>query len=118
MALTLPAIPMAYSPQMSVQPRVRSVSFGDGYSLRSPDGLNTIALKASVNWRARTQAEMAQLAGFFDAHGGASWFWWTPPGRGSASKFICPSYSWTPVRDAPGRYDIDAEFQQVHDLAG
>jgi|SRR5690349_65926 len=116
MALTLPSIPLAYSPSFQEEPRRRVVSFQDGYSLRSLDGLNAITTKVSVQWRARSTQEMQTLRNFFATHQGVTWFWWVPTGYSTAQKWVCPQYSWTPVKDVPGRWDIDASFEQVHDL--
>lgn len=116
MAQTLPGIPIAYSPTFREEPRRRVVSFGDGYSLRSLDGLNAITMRASLQWRARPTQDMAGLRDFFRAHQGVHWFWWTPPGQSGALRWVCPQYSWTPVRDAPGYWDVDADLEQVHDL--
>src|SRR5687767_7867132 len=118
MALTLPGIPLAYSPQFSEAPRTRHVSFQDGYSLRSPDGLNTRSTKVTLRWRARPAQDMRELRNFFAVHNGAAWFWWTPTGYSHNEKWICREYSWSPVEDGRGEYwDFDATLEQVHDLA-
>lgn len=123
MALTLPNIPMAYSPTFSEEPRRRVVSFGDGYSLRSLDGLNAVTTKVSVQWRAIKVIEMQILRNFFLVHQGVQYFLWTPTSYSLAAKWVCPQYSWSPVKDSPSdggtpRYwDFDANFEQVHDLA-
>ena len=117
MAMTLPNIPMAYSPNFSEEPRRRVVSFGDGYSLRSSDGLNVVTTKVSVQWRSRSLIEMQILRNFFAVHQGVGYFLWTPTGYSNVQKWVCPQYSWSPVKDAPGYWDFDANFEQVHDLA-
>ena len=120
MAETLPNIPIAFSPQLSEEPRVRRVKFGDGYEARISDGLNTRSMTVSINWKNRTHAEMAVLMDFFRRHGSQVWFWWSASGEeGVPKKFDCPKWSYSRANDSPAhspRYDLSAEFYQVFDL--
>lgn len=120
MAKTLPHVPIAFSPQLSEEPRVRRVKFGDGYEARIGDGLNTIGMNVTISWKNRTYAEMSALISFFREHGGRFWFWWAAPGEeGVPKKFVCPKWTFSRSSDSPGynpRYDINAEFYQVFDL--
>jgi phage-related protein len=120
MAETLPSIPIAFSPQLSEEPRVRRVKFGDGYEARLGDGLNTRSMNVSISWKNRTHAEMAVLMDFFRRHNGQSWFWWAASGEeGVNKKFVCPKWSYSRSADSPAnspRFDINCEFYQVFDL--
>lgn len=120
MAMTLPNIPMAYSPSFSDEMRVRRVQFGDGYSLRSEDGLNPLNTKVNAVWRSIQEQEMRTLKNFFEVHKGAYWFWWIPTGYSTQKKFICSSWTYEPVKDArvglAYYWDFNASFELVHDI--
>ena len=119
MAETLPNIPIAFAPSMSEEPRVRRVKFGDGYEMRVGDGLNLISQTTTVPWENRTYPEMAILIDFFRRHTGQYWFWWHPPGDVIGRKLICSKWSYTRATNSSytdARYNISAEFYQVHDL--
>lgn len=119
MAETLPPIPVAFSPQVSEEPRVRVVKFGDGYESRVPDGLNTQPVKLSMPWKNRTHQECAILLDFFRRHGATRWFLHTVHGESSPRKFVCSKWNWSRSSNSSitsPRFDIDAEFREVFDL--
>lgn len=119
MAETLPPIPIAFSPQVSEQPRVRTVQFGDGYAARITDGLNTQPVKVTLPYKNRTHQETAILLDFFRRHGGHRYFMWVVHGESAPRKFICSKWSWSRSSNSSitsPRFDLDAELQQVFDL--
>ncbi len=116
MANTLPGVPIAFSPQFSEEPRSREVKFGDGYSLRSPDGLNPVSQKVTIPWRSRSLAEKEYLVTFLRSHLATYYFYWTPFGENQPRKWICKSYSWEPVDGASQYWNITANLEEVHDL--
>ena len=115
-ASTLPNVPIAFSPQFSEEPRTREVKFGDGYSLRTPDGLNTVSQKVTIPWRSRSLVEKETLVSFFRLNSGTFFFYWQPFGERLARKWICKSYSWEPVDGAALYWNITATLEEVHDL--
>ena len=119
MAETLPPIPVAFSPQVTEEPRVRKVQFGDGYSARIPDGLNTQGCKVSIPWKNRTHQETAVLLDFFRRHGGSKWFLYVVHGESTPRKFICSKWDWSRSSNSSitnPRFDLSAELVQVFDL--
>lgn len=118
-AETLPAIPIAFAPTYSEEPRVRRVKFGDGYESRIKDGLNTVSMTMSVPWKNRTQDERNVLVDFFRRHGGMNWFYFTAPGDNIRRKFVCSKWTSSRANDTPVHkplYDLSAEFYEVFDL--
>lgn len=92
---TFPASPApSISTAADRQPRTRSISFGDGYTQRSADGINNSGDTYSVFWKSIIEADRATLDNFLAARGGYENFDWTPP-NGSSQKFICKKWSWT-----------------------
>lgn len=64
--------------QRVVKRRVNSAQFGDGYSQRSSDGLNTSLRTYTAAWASLDSTEADIYEVFFDAHQ-ATAFLWTPP---------------------------------------
>lgn len=119
MAETLPAVPIAFAPNLNEETRVRRVKFGDGYEARLLDGLNTISITTTIPYTNRTQAERDLLLDFFRRHRGYHWFYWSVPGEAGARKFVCPKWTVTRSNDSPAhspRYDINADVYEVFDL--
>ena len=110
---TFPAISPQYGVQKTSSPIKRVVRFADGYEHRILFGLDahtnakTYALRFVVS---ETDADTIET--FLDARAldNAS-FDYTPPGEGSASKFVCDSWS----KSIPylNRATISATFRQV-----
>lgn len=74
----------------SKAPRVKTAQFGDGYSQRAGDGINTIKRAWSVTFT-RATADIDAIDAFLTARAGVESFDWTPP-TGAAGKWICPEW--------------------------
>jgi phage-related protein len=99
-----------FTANLTKRPRVRQVSFGDGYEQRTADGINTIRALWSLSFNTRTDAERDAILGFFEARAGIEAFDWTPP-TGSAGKFVCRE--WTTSLERFGINNITVTFEQV-----
>lgn len=95
--------------EVSSEPRVRRVQFGDGYEQRTADGLNNDLKKYGVTVKV-SRDEGKYTEAFLTEHGGHRAFLWTPP------------YSYVPVpvvcRKWTSRVDLlkvvfTATFEQV-----
>lgn len=94
--------------------RTRRSSFGDGYTQRAGDGINTRLRKFSVTWNLLSLEEIEEIEAFLDARDGHEAFFWTPPRETTPRKYICESYSrgyTTGIHDS-----LSAEFEEVFDL--
>lgn len=100
----------AYGAVETVQPRVRSISFGDGYEQRASFGINTQPRTWSLTFQNKNATETGQIEAFFASRAGVQNFDWTPP-TGSAGKWICRS--WSKSVNAPGFFSINATFEEV-----
>ncbi len=94
----------------SVEPRVSSAKFGDGYEQRVGDGINTRPRTWSLNFTGPT-VRTDEIAAFLEARNGVESFDWTPP-YGPAGKFKCESWS----RSVPSLFiqGINATFKEVY----
>lgn len=92
MALTL-TFPVDTGVQGSINFRVRSIQFGDGFKQEVKDGLNN----KLDNWPVSATGpadEIQPLIDFLDARGGSESFLWTPP-RGVQGLYKCKAYGTT-----------------------
>jgi phage-related protein len=103
--------PRAPSVQVAGQTtfRVIRTDFGDGYSQRAKDGLNTVAVEWALEWDNVTSAEVDTMVAFFDAKAGAESFFWTPPRATTQSKWLCTEHTRTIVQF--DRDTLSAKFE-------
>lgn len=76
------------SSSRSTKYRVITSSFGDGYSQRTPDGINTRVDTWTLVWDNLDATDKATLETFIDSVGTWSYFTWTPYGESTAKKFV------------------------------
>lgn len=79
--------PSPQGTRRAVKRRVNTAQFGDGYSQRSGDGLNTSPRTYTASWGAIAAAEAETYEAFFDAHKSTP-FLWTPPLESAERKWI------------------------------
>lgn len=82
--------PVRYDASHTAQHRVKIANFGDGYTQRAGDGLNT----KTTSWDLSCTGPLNlihQVQAFLDAHGGYKAFAWNPPGQPQAL-FTCETY--------------------------
>lgn len=100
----------AYGSAVAQEPRVRQISFGDGYEQRATFGINRQPRVWSLSFLARDSTDSAAIIAFFQARGGVENFSWTPP-VGLIGKWICRSWNQTIVSNNIS--NIDATFEEV-----
>lgn len=95
--------------QVSVKPKVKVVSFGDGYEQRSPDGINTQLRNYSLQFSG-SPADVSSIDQFLAEHGGALAFSWLPPGTLKSALFKCEEWN----LNINGYWNsLSATFQEV-----
>lgn len=105
----------------SVKPtgvRFLDVSFGDGYSQRAGDGLNTKTTNPQLTWSALKLTQIDAIEAFFEARNGYEPFYYTLPDEGSARKFIIDKGNWTRTYLGPNQFRLQATFKEVFDIDG
>lgn len=93
-----------------LQPKVNSISFGNGYEQRARNGLNTNPQTWDLSFSNRTDTEAEAIDAFLTARGGVESFDWTPYNE-SAGKYVCKE--WSKSIDGFNRNAIQATFLQV-----
>lgn len=90
---------------------VQSVSFGDGYTQRRPDGINTVRRKWSLNWSLLERTQKDTLVNFALSKKGVYAFYWTIPDSDETVRVVCAKYpSW--VADDYGIYSVSMELTE------
>jgi phage-related protein len=100
----------AYGAVQTVEPKVRTISFGDGYQQLARFGINTQPRSWSLTFRHKKETEADQIEDFLIARAGVESFDWTPP-SGASGKWICRS--WSRSIDSVGIYTISTNFEEV-----
>ncbi|HBG06329.1 MAG: hypothetical protein A2075_12225 [Geobacteraceae bacterium GWC2_58_44] len=90
--------------------RVLKTQYGDGYSQRVRDGINSLVRAFPVTIKASSLATADQIEGFLEARNGDEAFAWTPPHAAAAIKVTCDSWR---RQDRVASSVITATFQQV-----
>ena len=83
-----PVVPQVGSSGQTVY-RVRGLVFGDGYTQRTGDGLNTRSRDVTLTWATIAPAQADSIVAFMDARAGIEAFLYTPPRETVARKFVC-----------------------------
>jgi len=114
MADPLPAVAPSYGSNGVTEFGVLEADFGDGYSQRAADGLNSKKINWSLTWENRPDADIASLYDFLIDKLGYIAFLWTAPDESAERKWIARSLTKTPV--ASGFSTLRTEFEEVFDL--
>ena len=83
-----PSIP----PRKDSAPRINSSTLGDGYELRSPDGINTLAQVWSLSFNGKSDTDADAIESFLEGKNAVTKFTWTPPNSTEIS-VICKRWS-------------------------
>jgi len=89
--------------------RVNKTAFGDGYTQRVQDGINSSSRRWNITVADRYDDEIQPIKAFLDAHAGARAFLWAPP-NGVQGRYICETYSETPA--IAGLTTLTAVFEE------
>lgn len=100
-------------------PKVRTSIFGDGYSQRIAQGINSLNQSFSVSFQNRTKTEIDDISTFLDTVKGVTSFNFTYPdsnsgGNEATVKVICTTYSTTYANT--DFYNLTATFNRVYEV--
>jgi phage-related protein len=97
-----------------VEPRVLRAQFGDGYSQRAGDGLNTRRRTYELSWETLTLAEVNSILGFFEGLNDGEAFYWTPNDGSALTLFTVRD--WGRTRITYAEYACTATLVEEFDL--
>lgn len=95
--------------------RLNIAQFGDGYSQRTPDGINYTMRKWVLIWDNLTSTELITVQTFIDTVGNGQYFTWTPPGFSTALKWILEGETRFSAKSG-NLYGVQCNIKQVYDL--
>lgn len=95
-----------------LQPRINSISFGDGYEQRATFGINNNPQTWNLSFSNRADSEAEAIDEFLTARGGMESFLWTPYNE-SQGRYICKE--WSKSIDRYNGNTIQATFIQVYE---
>jgi phage-related protein len=88
---------------------VLKAGYGDGYTQRAQDGINSAQRKWNITVADVYAYELKPITDFLDAHAGARSFLWTPP-NGTQGYFVCEAYTESPA--VAGLVTLTAVFEE------
>ena len=96
-------------------PKVHTMTFGDGYEQRLADGINNLGQTMNVSFSTRPKAEIDDIVAFFESLGGVSKFRMTidDTNGNETIKVICRQWNQTWAYD--DFYSLSATFERVYE---
>lgn len=93
----LPAIELGYGTQLSQDFRRKRISFGDGYSQRSRNGINSAPQVWSFTYDNIPEEQAEELRVFFEDLGGVDVIEWQPLGQSNVLKWTATNFQSQPT---------------------
>lgn len=100
-----------FGANVTYNPNVKRVKFGDGYEQRVQFGINNNPQVWNLKFQNRRNVETVEIESFLAARRGVEAFFWTPPRATSAIVVVCDSWSVEAVK--ANLNTISATFRQV-----
>jgi phage-related protein len=110
----IPYLELSFGTDFTQDPRVKRASFGDGYSQRKRDGINSTPQTWGLKWDNIPDATAETLRVFFAGLGGSDVLEWQPYGQPYLLKWTA-----TKFRGRPTGYQISScsvQLDQEFDL--
>ena len=104
---------MAPGSSLSHKPRILNAGFGNGYSQRTPDGMNSDPRVLTARFEKLDEEEALLIEGFLKERGGWQPFYHALP---IAEKVLWTCDSWTRTYDEIDRETVTATFTECFDL--
>jgi len=97
-----------------VEFKVIATGYGNGYSQRAPDGINTSIGSWDVSWENITATEFSTVTTALETAKGADYFTWQAPGDSVTKRWVVSKYSKQAM--SGDIYTVSATLTQVFDL--
>jgi len=101
------------SSSLATAPNIIETRYGDGYSERAANGINTFLEKWRLNFTLST-VDYTTVNNFLIARGGYDSFNWTNPITGIAGIYVCKK--WNTSLLSGGWYSLTTTFEEVTDI--
>jgi phage-related protein len=104
----------SFGTSKKVTNRILENNFGDGYTVRAVDGLNSKRDEWTVVFNNIIDSDVTTILDFLEARRGFESFNWTPPLETTSKLFSCKEWQVTPT--GYNNSSIRATFKQEFDL--
>lgn len=112
--VAIPLIELSYGTQLTQDYRRKRISFGDGYTQRARDGLNSTPQQWSLTWDNIRNAQAELLRVFFQDLAGVDVIEWTPLNQPAELKWTATGFQSQP--SSFGRSTCSVTLTQEFDL--
>ena len=110
---TLPDLNLTYEISKSTEANVLEAEFGDGYSQRAANGINSLKDSWDLEW-VLNDTDKDTLIAFFEARGGHESFGWTPSSEDTEKMWTCRSWNRSYI-ESDDVFKITATLKQCYD---
>lgn len=100
----------SYSYNVDNQPRIKKIQLGDGYTQRSPDGINNILPVFNLEFNCDINEVTAILHFLTERKGSESFIWLAPAPFGTLGRFVCEKFS--NVQPFYNNYTLNCTFER------
>lgn len=100
-----------FSSKKNSEPKVTAVQFGDGYTQRQPQGINSNPKSFDLTFSTRDNSEADAIEAFLDTQGAVYAFDFTPPYATSSLRVVCAK--WARSYDSATFSTVTATFMEV-----
>ena len=102
----------SYNSNINLNPKIKSIRFGDGYETRNADGINNLLLELDLAFENRSLTEYTSIMHFLGTQEGHKSFLYTPLIPYNKQKlFVCRS--WNGKCNFYENYSISCKFEEV-----
>lgn len=105
----------SYGYQKKTKPRILRTDFGDGYSQRAADGLNSVAITVDLEFNGLTPDEADDIEAFLESKKGATAFTYTLPDEVSARKWTAAA-GWNRTAQSHNLRTITVTLEEAFDI--
>lgn len=112
--LAIPLIELSYGTNMTQEYRRKRIQFGDAYSQRARDGLNSTPQQWSLNWDNIRNPQAEILRTFFEGLAGVDLVEWRPLNQPLSLKWTATGFQSQPTTF--GRSTCSVTLTQEFDL--
>jgi phage-related protein len=96
-------------------PRVAVATFGDGYSQRVAQGINSLNQVWNLEFRSTSMTTINAIVSYFSTKNGVTPFWWLPPeGTENQDEVLVVCTKWSRTYESNISAGVSATFERIY----
>lgn len=111
-----PPVNPSYSSEGKINLRIKKIQYGNGYSQRSTDGVNSIGHTYTLTWQNISKNDYLSILSFLLARQGVEAFKYTVPGHDNIERLYIATGSISHNSIAADVFDISTDIEECFDL--